>query len=244
MPRCAGRIPVAVYLIEIMHPPHRHRHRPRRRRDDPVRGRRCSAPCVRWRSAGSIRRTGACRRLRLPTALAFALYPLGRAREVSPTALFRDQVAPVRKRPPPAILSRRPRPPALAGLGDRPCLRSRIAAGLRRSRPPALPPPEGCRLGRRWRCAGAPRSDRPMLRLAVGNIHRPGALTPSVVLSLGLACHPRRARPHRRQFPARVVRPIPATRRASSSSTSRAAERAGPRRGFRRRKPPVPILDY
>ena len=32
----------------------------------------------------------------------------------------------------------------------------------------------------------APRPRSPVVRLAIGNIHRPGALTPSVVLSLGL----------------------------------------------------------
>src|SRR5690606_33019664 len=32
----------------------------------------------------------------------------------------------------------------------------------------------------------SPRVNSPALRLAIGNIHRPGALTPSVVLSLGL----------------------------------------------------------
>ena len=40
----------------------------------------------------------------LITALAFALCPLGRAREISPTALFRDQVAPAAARPRPGYL--------------------------------------------------------------------------------------------------------------------------------------------
>src|SRR4029079_14690341 len=37
-----------------------------------------------------------------------------------------------------------------------------------------------------WLARKAPRVRSTALRLAVGNIHRPGALTPSVVLSLGL----------------------------------------------------------
>src|SRR4029079_19156815 len=37
-----------------------------------------------------------------------------------------------------------------------------------------------------WLARKAPRVRSTALRLAIGNIHRPGALTPSVVLSLGL----------------------------------------------------------
>jgi putative ABC transport system permease protein len=37
-----------------------------------------------------------------------------------------------------------------------------------------------------WLARRSPRVSSPALRLAIGNIHRPGALTPSVVLSLGL----------------------------------------------------------
>src|SRR5690606_13679331 len=37
-----------------------------------------------------------------------------------------------------------------------------------------------------WLARKAPRVRGAALRLAIGNIHRPGALTPSVVLSLGL----------------------------------------------------------
>ncbi|TIM18192.1 MAG: ABC transporter permease, partial [Mesorhizobium sp.] len=37
-----------------------------------------------------------------------------------------------------------------------------------------------------WAAKKSPRVGSTVLRLAIGNIHRPGALTPSVVLSLGL----------------------------------------------------------
>ena len=37
-----------------------------------------------------------------------------------------------------------------------------------------------------WLARKSPRVRSTALRLAIGNIHRPGALTPSVVLSLGL----------------------------------------------------------
>ena len=41
-------------------------------------------------------------------------------------------------------------------------------------------------VGVQWLARRSPRVRSTALRLAIGNIHRPGALTPSVVLSLGL----------------------------------------------------------
>jgi putative ABC transport system permease protein len=123
----------------------------------------------------------------LATALAFALYPLGRAREVSPTDLFRDQVAPSRNRPAPVFLVAT----ALAVL-----FLAALAIGLAFDRRIAtifvvaaaaaflllrLVANAIMALARR-----APRVRSTGLRLALGNIHRPGALTPSIVLSLGL----------------------------------------------------------
>ena len=123
----------------------------------------------------------------LATALAFALYPLGRAREVSPTGLFRDQVAPSRRRPAPAFLAAT----ALAVL-----FLAALAIGLAYDRRIAtifviasasaflllrLVAIAIMALARR-----APQVRSTGLRLALGNIHRPGALTPSIVLSLGL----------------------------------------------------------
>jgi putative ABC transport system permease protein len=121
------------------------------------------------------------------TALAFALYPLGRAREVSPTALFRDQVAPARVRP---------RRAYLLALSLALLVLATLAIGLAFDRRVAVAFVAGAggaflllrlvALGLRALAARAPRSRSIALRLAVGNIHRPGALTPSVVLSLGL----------------------------------------------------------
>ncbi len=123
----------------------------------------------------------------LMTALAFALYPLGRAREVSPTALFRDQVAPARTEPRMsyrvavalAVL-------ALAALAITLAFDREIAAIF-------VGATAGAFLLLRLVAAGimalarrAPRRRSTALRLALGNIHRPGALTPSIVLSLGL----------------------------------------------------------
>lgn len=123
----------------------------------------------------------------LATALAFALYPLGRACEVSPTGLFRDQVAPSGTRPAPAYLVAT----ALTVL-----LLAALAIGLAFDRRIAVIFVVGAAgaflllrlvadaimaLARR-----APQVRSTGLRLALGNIHRPGALTPSIVLSLGL----------------------------------------------------------
>src|SRR5690606_20195396 len=112
---------------------------------------------------------------------------LGRAREVSPTALFRDQVTPSMKRPRAFYLAA----VALAVLAL-----AGLAVGLAYDRKIALifvGAAAAAYLLLRAVAAGvmalarrAPRQGSAMARLAVGNIHRPGALTPSVVLSLGL----------------------------------------------------------
>lgn len=121
------------------------------------------------------------------TALAFALYPLGRARQVSPTALFRDQVSPTRRSPGPAFLIAT----AIAVL-----FLAGLAIGLSFDRRLAVifvVAAAGAFLllvfigeGVMALARRAPRVHSTGLRLALGNIHRPGALTPSIVLSLGL----------------------------------------------------------
>jgi putative ABC transport system permease protein len=121
------------------------------------------------------------------TAIAFSLWPLARAREVQAASLFRDVVAPTRRRPRArylgalalalaalAALAVTTAPDrALAGwfvLGAAASFLAfrLLAAGL-------------IRLARAF---GRPR--QPRLRLALGNLQRPGAPTASVVLSLGL----------------------------------------------------------
>ncbi|WP_428698604.1 ABC transporter permease [Stappia sp.] len=121
------------------------------------------------------------------TALAFALWPLGRAHDVAPSLLFRDDVSAARRMPRLRyVLATLVAVSALAGLavvlsGDLRISLTYVGATIlvflllmliarlimlvaRR-----LPAPRGAEL-----------------RLALANIHRPGALTPSVVLSLGL----------------------------------------------------------
>ncbi|ACL56768.1 ABC transporter permease [Methylobacterium nodulans] len=121
------------------------------------------------------------------TALAFAIGPLGRAHDVAVSGLFRDTVDPERRWP-------RPRYLAILGLAlaalvalalvtafDRKvALIFIVAAGL------AFALLRGVALGLMALARRLPRPARAAPRLALANLHRPGALTPSIVLSLGL----------------------------------------------------------
>ncbi len=123
----------------------------------------------------------------LLTALTFALWPLGRAHDIAAGALFRDRVAPQPAWPrwgyvaataaaamvlaALAVLLAYDRKVALIYVGVAAsvfALLRLVATGL-------------MALARR-----APRPRTTELSMAVANIHRPGALTPSIVLSLGL----------------------------------------------------------
>jgi putative ABC transport system permease protein len=123
----------------------------------------------------------------LLVTVAFSLWPLGRAREVPAASLFRDLVAPEQRLPRLAILA------AIA------------AAGIALAALAVLTAPDRNIAG--WFVVGAVatllvfrlaasavmaaarrvgRVRRPGLRLALANLHRPGATTGSVVLSLGI----------------------------------------------------------
>ncbi|WP_421859192.1 ABC transporter permease [Oricola sp.] len=123
----------------------------------------------------------------LVTTLAFAMLPLGRARDIAATALFREQTLDAGRLPRPAYLAASALLIAvLVWLAVATSFDSRIAllflAGVAFSfavlRLVSLVVQA---IARR-----VPSIRSTSLRLAVGNIHRPGALTPSVVLSLGL----------------------------------------------------------
>ena len=123
----------------------------------------------------------------LLTAAAFALWPLGRAHDVPVSALFRDEVASDLRWP------RRRYIVATVLLG---CMLAMLAVELAYDR----------RIAAMFVAAAAavfvllrlvaaliiltarrlPRPRSPIVRLAIANIHRPGALAPSIVLSLGL----------------------------------------------------------
>ncbi|AYD02853.1 ABC transporter permease [Neorhizobium sp. NCHU2750] len=118
---------------------------------------------------------------------AFAILPLGHAREVPATALFREQGFEARRLPSwPYLLAAGVALAVLAALAIV-WAEDRFVASV------FLVSVAGAFLLLRVVAAGiaalarrSPRVNSPALRLAIGNIHRPGALTPSVVLSLGL----------------------------------------------------------
>jgi len=123
----------------------------------------------------------------LLTALAFAVLPLGHARAVPATALFREQGFEARGLPGwPYLLAAGLLLAALAGLAVLTAYDRRIALVFLGAIAFSFVVLRAVAwlitvLARR-----SPRVNSPALRLAVGNIHRPGALTSSVVLSLGL----------------------------------------------------------
>lgn len=123
----------------------------------------------------------------LLTALVFAILPLGRAHDVPVSALFRDQIEPDARRPRAIYLAICLL--ALAGLIG-------VALAFAYDRRIALiyiGVMTGIFLLLRAVSTGlmalarkTPRPKNPSLRMALANSYRPGALTPSLVLSLGL----------------------------------------------------------
>ncbi len=120
-------------------------------------------------------------------AAVFALWPLGRARETPVNALFRDHVS---------ARSGRPRAVYLVALAVASAALVAVVVGLA-----YRPLVSAIFLGAAiavfivlrlvawlimWIARRSPRPRGTALRLAVGNIHRPNAITPTVVLSLGL----------------------------------------------------------
>ncbi|MCL2715139.1 MAG: FtsX-like permease family protein [Alphaproteobacteria bacterium] len=120
-------------------------------------------------------------------ALAFALWPLGRVHEIPVAALFRDPVSTVRRWPHPVILAAIAAVAAaliaavLTSAYDRRLALIFIAAALLVFAALRAVATLVMAIARHL-----PHSRWPLLRLAIANIHRVGALTPSVVLSLGL----------------------------------------------------------
>jgi putative ABC transport system permease protein len=119
-------------------------------------------------------------------AFLFALWPLARAREISPAGLFRDVVSPTR---------RWPRWPYLAAIGAVAVATVAmalwtsgnifLAAGFAAAAVVSF----GVLRFFAWglmRVAKIIRLRRPAMRMALANLHRPGAPTPAIMLSLGL----------------------------------------------------------
>ncbi len=123
----------------------------------------------------------------LLTALAFGLWPLGRVHDVPVAALFREEVA---------AEWHRPRWRYLAAIAVVIALLIIVVIGLAYDKRVAavfvaasiavFVLLRGIAAGVMALARRLPRPRFTMLRLAIANIYRPGALTPSVVLSLGL----------------------------------------------------------
>ena len=123
----------------------------------------------------------------LLTALAFALWPLGRAHDVPVAALFRDTIAPERRWPRKQyVIATASIVAVLAALAvflahDRRIAMVFVAIAAAVLVLLRLVAAMLMSIARKL-----PHARATALRLAIANIHRPGALTPTIVLSLGL----------------------------------------------------------
>ena len=123
----------------------------------------------------------------LLTTLAFAILPLGHAREVPATALFREQGFETRKLPSwPYLISAALALIALASLAIFTAEDRRIALIFLGAMAVVFVILRVVAIVITYLASRSPRVSSATLRLAIGNIHRPGALTSSVILSLGL----------------------------------------------------------
>lgn len=123
----------------------------------------------------------------LLTALAFSLWPLGRVHDIPVQALFREEIEPASTLPrrrylvlTGAVIL------ALAGSAFAFSSDSRLTFIYAGATLAAFALLRGFAFIIMRGAARLPRPRKVALRLAIGNIHRPGALTPSVVLALGL----------------------------------------------------------
>jgi putative ABC transport system permease protein len=121
------------------------------------------------------------------TAIAFAVWPLGRAQDVPASALFRDAVS-VEQRWPRRrfILAAAGAVAMLAGFAVFQAYDRRIALIFIAAAAVVFVALQLVGLLLMAIARRVPHSRFTAVRLAVANIHRPGALTPTIVLSLGL----------------------------------------------------------
>ena len=121
------------------------------------------------------------------TALAFALWPLGQARDIPATALFRNASRDSAPRPRLAyVIATAVVVAALIALAVWQAADKRVALTFIGGIAASFVLLRFVSSAIQWLARKAPQVKSTPLRLAIGNIHRPGALTPSVVLSLGL----------------------------------------------------------
>ena len=121
------------------------------------------------------------------TALAFALGPLARAHDVQVSGLFRDQIAPERQWPRRRyIVALTIAVGLLVTISVTTAFDRRVALTFIAAAAGAFVLLRIVAIGLMALARRLPRPRMAAPRLALANIHRPGALTPSLVLSLGL----------------------------------------------------------
>lgn len=121
------------------------------------------------------------------TALAFSLVPLGRAHDIQVSGLFRDQIDPDRRWPRKRYLAGVALAVgALLALSVFAAFDRRVALIFIAAAAAAFVLLRVVATGMMAIARRLPRPRAAAPRLALANVHRPGALTPSLVLSLGL----------------------------------------------------------
>ena len=139
------------------------------------------APTLAWGELGIALLYG------LLTALVFALAPLGRAHDIPVSGLFRDQIEPDRSWPRKRYLvALALAVAALVSLAVFAAYDRRIALMFVGAAAASFALLRLVALAIMAIARNLPRPRRTGPRLALANVHRPGALTPSLVLSLGL----------------------------------------------------------
>lgn len=138
-------------------------------------------PTLAWSELGIALLYGAL------TALVFAIAPLGRAHDVPVSGLFRDQIDPERRWPRKRyVMALVLSVVALVGLSVLAAYDRRVALMFVAAAAGSFVLLHLVALGIMALARRLPRPRSTSPRLALANIHRPGALTPSLVLSLGL----------------------------------------------------------
>lgn len=123
----------------------------------------------------------------LLVTLAFTLWPLARARDIPAARLFRDIVSPERRWPRAGYVAATfAAVAALVALSIATAEDKRFAVAFVLGAGASFLVLRGVGWGIGALARIAPRFGNPTLRLAIANLHRPGAATGSVVLSLGL----------------------------------------------------------
>ncbi|MBA4094670.1 MAG: ABC transporter permease, partial [Candidatus Accumulibacter sp.] len=119
-------------------------------------------------------------------AIAFALWPLAKARVVPAARLFRAGVEPTRWPGWPVFLAVSGAAAAIAALAILQSREKMFAAAFIVAALALLLLLTLLAAGVRWLAARLPRPKDTLLRLAIANLHRPGALTRQLVVALGL----------------------------------------------------------